>query len=58
MAQIEIDGVGKVYQEDAPDPIVAIDRIDLEIDRNQFITIVLAGLVVIPFYESMKRELR
>ena len=23
MAQIEIDGVGKVYQEDAPDPIVA-----------------------------------
>ena len=40
MAQIEIDGVGKVYQEDAPDPIVAIDRIDLEIDRNQFITIV------------------
>ena len=40
MAQIEIDGVGKVYQEDAPEPIVAIDRIDLDIDRNQFVTIV------------------
>ena len=40
MAQIEIAGVGKVYQEDTPEPIVAIDRIDLDIDRNQFITIV------------------
>ncbi len=40
MAQIEIDGVGKVYQEDTPEPIVAIDRIDLDIERNQFITIV------------------
>ncbi len=40
MAQIEIDGVGKVYQEDTPAPIVAIDRVDLDIDRNQFITIV------------------
>ena len=40
MAQIEIDGVGKIYQEDTPEPIVAIDRIDLDVDRNQFITIV------------------
>ena len=40
MAQIEIDGVGKIYQEDTPAPIVAIDRIDLDVDRNQFITIV------------------
>ncbi len=40
MAQIEIAGVAKVYQEDTPEPIVAIDRIDLDIDRNQFITIV------------------
>ena len=40
MAHIEIDGVGKVYQEDTPEPILAIDRIDLEIERNQFITIV------------------
>ena len=40
MAHIEIDGVGKVYQEDTPEPILAIDRIDLKIERNQFITIV------------------
>ena len=40
MAQIEIDGVGKTYQEDTPEPILAIDRIDLDIERNQFITIV------------------
>ena len=40
MAQIEIDGVGKVYQEDTPDPIVAIQKVDLAIDRNQFISIV------------------
>ena len=40
MAQIEIDSVGKTYQEDTPEPILAIDRIDLDIERNQFITIV------------------
>ena len=40
MAHIEIDGVGKVYQEDTAEPILAIDRIDLDIERNQFITIV------------------
>ena len=40
MAQIEIDGVGKIYQEDTPEPIVAIDRIDLDVERNEFITIV------------------
>ena len=40
MAQIAIDGIGKVYQEDTPEPIVAIERVDLEIERNQFIAIV------------------
>ena len=40
MAQIEIDAVGKVYQEDSAEPIVAIDRVDLEIHKNQFIAIV------------------
>jgi NitT/TauT family transport system ATP-binding protein len=40
MAQIEIEGVGKVYQEDTAEPIVAIERVDLDIEKNQFVTIV------------------
>ena len=40
MAYIEIEGVRKIYQEDTPDPIVAVDRVDLEIQRNSIVTIV------------------
>jgi NitT/TauT family transport system ATP-binding protein len=40
MAQIEVSGVAKVYQQDTDDPIVAIDLVDLAIERNQFVTIV------------------
>lgn len=40
MAQIEIEGVGKVYQENTAEPIVAIERVDLKIEKNQFVTIV------------------
>ena len=40
MAYIEIDGVSKVYQADTPTPIIACDRIDLEIESNSIVTIV------------------
>lgn len=40
MGQIEVDGVGKIYQGDTPNPIVAVENATLEIEPNQFVTIV------------------
>ena len=40
MAYIEIDGVSKTYQSDTPDPVIACDRIDLEVEKNSLVTIV------------------
>ncbi len=40
MSQIDVAGVGKVYQGDTPNPIVALERADLQIEKGQFVTIV------------------
>lgn len=40
MGQIEVDGVGKVYQGDTPNPIVAVENANLDIEPSQFVTIV------------------
>ena len=40
MAYIEVAGVSKVYQGDTPDPIVAVDLVDLAVERNSIVTIV------------------
>lgn len=40
MAYISIDGVRKVYQEETANPIVACDRVDLDIQRGSIVTIV------------------
>lgn len=40
MSYIDVDGIRKVYQQGTASPVVAIDRIDLGIERNQFVSIV------------------
>ena len=40
MGQIEVEGVGKIYQGDTPNPIVAVEKANLDIEPGQFVTIV------------------
>ena len=40
MGQIVVSGVGKVYQGDTPNPIIAVQDANLDIESGQFVTIV------------------
>src|SRR5215475_3642795 len=40
MSAIEIAGVRKVYELHAQPPVVAIERVDLAIEKNEFVAIV------------------